>query len=245
MATLPPRNPVAEAFQRCIAMDASLGEQLAAFAASTAGYNAPFAAAIETLVARLQEFEVGSGAPGPGEIMPPFSLPDGEGRLVGLSDLLERGPAVMIFHRGHWCPFCRINSIAIARAQHRIERLGGQMVAIMPDRHPYPEILRSVAGSTFPFLTDADNGYAMSINLVFWVGEAMQRFIASVGNDVPRYQGNNSWLLPVPATFVIGQDGRVAARHVDPDYRKRMEVVDLIAAVARAAGVEGQDGAGL
>jgi peroxiredoxin len=76
-----------------------------------------------------------------------------------------------------------------------------------------------------------DNGYAMSLNLAIWVGAEMQHFMAKIGRMLPQYQGNDSWMLPIPATFIVGKDGRVKARFVDPDYRKRMTIEELIAAL--------------
>jgi peroxiredoxin len=75
-----------------------------------------------------------------------------------------------------------------------------------------------------------DNGYALSLNLAIWVGVEMQKMMAD-RQDLPAYHGNSSWMLPIPATFVVGQDGRVKARFVDPDYRKRMAIEDLLAAL--------------
>ncbi len=234
MTQTPPSAAIAEAFASALAMDAALPVQLAAFARAARDANPTFGAEVDALVDRLEAHSVGAASPGPGDVMPSFHLPDEAGRLVSLESLLERGPAVVIFHRGHWCPYCRISSVAIARAQARIEALSGQMVAVTPDLQPFAQRLRSFAGSSFPFLTDVDNGYALSLNLVFWVGAEMERRIAAIGNDVPRYQGSDSWLMPVPATFVVGRDQRVAARFLDPDYRRRMAVEDLIAAVADA-----------
>lgn len=224
----------AEIFARCAAMDASLPEQLAAFWQAVAAIGPDFAAEAEALVARLKEHEVGDTAPKPGEPMPPFALPDTTGRIVDLDGLLADGPAIVIFHRGHWCPFCRMSSLALGRAQDRIAALGVRVVAILPDRQPYAGALRDFAGCRFPFLTDPDNGYAMTLNLVFWVGDTMARMIAGIGNDVPRYQGNDSWLLPIPATFVIGRDGVVRERFLDPDYRTRFTIEALVDAAARA-----------
>jgi peroxiredoxin len=79
-----------------------------------------------------------------------------------------------------------------------------------------------------------DNGYALSLNLVVWVGAEMERMIASAGRDIPSYQGNTSWMLPIPATFVVGMDARIKARFVDPDYRKRMAVEALLTALRSA-----------
>ena len=74
-----------------------------------------------------------------------------------------------------------------------------------------------------------DNGYAMSLNLVFWVGDEMRKFMSEAGLDLAEFQGNKSWMVPVPATFVVGRDGVIRARFVDPDYRKRMTVETMLA----------------
>jgi peroxiredoxin len=79
-----------------------------------------------------------------------------------------------------------------------------------------------------------DNGYALSLNLVIWVGTEMERMISAAGGDIPNYQGNTSWMLPIPATFVVDQNGRVKERFVDPDYRKRMTVESMLAALRSA-----------
>ena len=104
------------------------------------------------------------------------------------------------------------------------------MAAIIPDRAHYAAIIRGEAEADFPVLTDMDNGYAMSLNLVFWVGEEMRAFMSAAGLDLPEYQGNECWMVPVPATFVVGRDGRIDARFVDPDYRKRMTIESMLAA---------------
>jgi len=100
----------------------------------------------------------------------------------------------------------------------------------MPDRQRYSSELKVSGELPFPILTDMDNGYALSLNLAIWVGAEMQKMMTG-RQDLPAFQGNSSWMLPIPATFVIGQDGRIRARFVDPDYRKRMAVEDLIAAI--------------
>jgi peroxiredoxin len=75
-----------------------------------------------------------------------------------------------------------------------------------------------------------DNGYALSLNLVIWLGAELQNMLKDL-RDIPDFQGNDSWLLPIPATFVVSPDGRVKARFVDPDYRKRMTIEELLAAL--------------
>jgi peroxiredoxin len=223
-----------EAFIECREMDASLAERLQAFADAVRRLGPNFQDAVDRLVTRLKEHDVGENAPKPGDKMPPFILPDENGQLVSLDKLLEGGPVAVTFHRGHWCPYCRINTHALAEAQEEIAAEGGQVAAIMPDREHFAAELKAESEAPFPLLTDFDNGYALSLNLAFWVGQEMQELMSSAGWDVARSQGSDTWLLPVPATFVVGTDGEVKARFVDPDYRKRMAIADLLSALRSA-----------
>ena len=166
--------------------------------------------------------------------MPPFAMPDEEGHIVTLADLLSRGPLAMTFHRGHWCPYCRINARALAEAQDQIAADGAHVTAIMPERQQFAAMFKSEGGVRYPVLTDIDNGYALSLNLAIWVGDEMQQILESDGRRVPQYQGNQTWVLPIPAIFVVAQDGLITARFIDPDYRNRMMVEDLLAALRNA-----------
>jgi peroxiredoxin len=234
MTARPLAELLEEAFVQCRDMDASLAERLQAFAEAVRAIGPHFQDAVDHLVDRLKEHDVGENAPKPGETMPAFVLPDERGRLVSLDTLLEKGPVAVTFHRGHWCPYCRINTRALAEAQEQIAAEGGQVAAIMPDRQHFTSELKAESEAPFPILTDFENGYALSLNLAFWVGAEMQELMSRAGWDVSRSQGSDSWLLPVPATFVVGTDGEVKARFVDPDYRKRMAIEDLLAALKNA-----------
>ena len=225
-----PREDLEQAFKRIRGMDASLGDQLKSFAESSRQRRPEFAAAIDRLVERLRGNGAGESAPQPGDLMPPFYLPDEAGHMVGLDHLLAAGPVAVTFHRGHWCPYCRININALAQAHQHISTEGGQIVAIMPDREQFSSELKIAGQIPFPILTDMDNGYALSLNLAIWLGTEMQKMMAD-RQDLPTYQGNSSWMLPIPATFVVGQDGRVKARFIDPDYRKCMAIEDLLTAL--------------
>jgi len=220
-----------QAFDQARDLDGSMSERLDAFANATRRFSPSTSAIVDRLVNRLREHNAGEDAPKPGDEMPPFLLPDEGGRLIGLKDLLAKGPAVVTFHRGHWCPYCRISINTLAKAQSRIDALGAQMVAIVPDRQQFAAEMRQESNVKFPILSDMDNGYAMSLNLAIWVGSEMEEFMIRIGRTLPRYQGNDSWMLPIPATFVVGRDGRIVARFVDPDYRKRMAIDELIAAL--------------
>lgn len=228
MATEIALTDLKQAFDQARDLDGSMNERLGLFVAAVRRQHPNAEAIVDRLVARLKDHGAGEAAPQPGDLMPPFVLPDENGRLISLNSLLEHGPAVVTFHRGHWCPYCRISINTLAKAQPRIEALGARMVAIVPDREHYAQEMKLDSNVMFPILSDIDNGYAMLLNLAIWVGSEMQEFMTGIGRVLPRYQGNDSWMLPIPATFVVAPDGRIKARFVDPDYRRRMAIEDLI-----------------
>src|SRR6516162_9401935 len=130
-------------------------------------------------------------------------VPDENGRLVSLQQLIERGPIAVMFHRGHWCPWCRITVNALVRVQSKIAEAKGQVIAIMPDRQPFATEFKREASSPFPVLIDMDNGYALSLNLAIWVGPDLERLLASYARALPVYQGNHSCIRQIPTTLVV------------------------------------------
>jgi peroxiredoxin len=223
-----------EVFLRCRDMDARLDERLKAYSSAVRTLIPDYASAVDQLVSRLADGGAGTKAPTPGEPMPPFVLPDENGRLTNLESLLDNGPVAITFHRGHWCPWCRISGRALAQVHRDIVARGGQVVAIMPERQRFAAEFKASAQYPFPVLTDLDNGYALSLNLAIWVGPDLERLLSSFGRSLPDYQGNDAWMLPIPATFVVSTDGRVAARFIDPDFRRRMSIEELLAALEAA-----------
>lgn len=221
------------AFQRCRDMEGTLNEQLRAYADAGRDIFPAYGEAVDRLVARLGENGGGENAPRPGEEMPPFLLPDEKGRLVSLPSLLAQGPVAVMFFRGHWCPYCRLNMRAVIQAEARIKAMGAQIVAIMPEIQAFTEQFKADSHAPFPMLTDLDNGYALSINLAIWLGAEIQDLLSH--QDMAKFHGNDGWMLPIPAVFVVGRDGIVKARFVDPDFRKRMEIDDLLEALEGAS----------
>jgi peroxiredoxin len=230
-----PTTALREIFVQCRDMDASLAERLATYSGAVAKYLPAYADAVNALVARLVRSGAGTSAPQPGEPMPPFLLPDENGRLVSLDGLLAAGPLALTFHRGHWCPWCRISIRALVQVQGEIEAAGGHVVAIMPETQRFAAEFKREAKSPFPVLTDLDNGYALALNLAVWLGPEVAGELTSIGRSLPDYQGNDAWMLPIPATFVVGRDALVKARFVDPDFRRRMAVEELVAALKSAS----------
>lgn len=221
------------AFQQCRDMEGTLTEQLAAYAAAGRHIFPAYSGAVDRLVARINQKGGGENAPRPGDPMPPFVLPDESGRLVDLETMLRLGPVAVMFHRGHWCPYCRLNIRAVARVQSQIAAQGGQVVIVMPERQEFTARFKSESGAVFPVLTDLDNGYALSLNLAIWLDSEIQQLLSY--QDMQSFNGSEAWVLPIPATFVVGRDGVVQARFVDPDFRKRMEIDDLLAAFRDAS----------
>jgi len=234
MTSLSPANAehLKLAFQECRDMEGTLNERLEAYAAAGREFFPAYGEAVDRLVARIHENGGGENAPQPGDPMPPFILPDETGRLINLNSLLEKGPVAVMFYRGHWCPYCRLNVRAVIEAFDRIKASGGQVVAIMPEIQEFAVKFKSDAQAPFPVLTDLDNGYALSLNLAIWLGTEIQQLLSY--QDLSDFHRNDGWVLPIPATFVVGRDGLVKARFVDPDFRKRVEIDDLIAALKKA-----------
>jgi peroxiredoxin len=222
---------LAEAFDEICMMDAPLNVRLAAYADRLRELNFPFAEAYDELVARLYAGEIGREAPMPGRLMPPFILPSKAGTLVSLQELLGAGPLVISFNRGHWCPFCKIELRTIASYHQSITAEGASVVSIMPDRQQFVGDLRDATANAIEILTDMDNGYAMSLGLVMWLGENVKQLMIGRGYHLETYQGGEGWYVPLPATFVVAQNGIIVTRYVDPDFRKRMEIREILDAL--------------
>ena len=169
-------------------MDAGLGERLEAYSNAVREFIPAYAEAVDQLVSRLSSSGAGLEAPRPGEPMPPFVLPDERGRLTSLESLLQNGPIAITFHRGHWCPWCRISASVMAQARRDIVAARGQIAAIMPERQRFAMEFKSNTKSPFPVFTDVDNGYALSLNLAIWVGPDLERLLSSFGRSLPDFR---------------------------------------------------------
>lgn len=206
----------------------SLGERLSEIAREARQRDPEGSAVVDRFVARLKEARSGDEAPQIGERMPPFMMPDHNGKLITSEQLLEKGPLVLVFHRGHWCPYCRMTIATLAEAQHRIGT--AKIVAISAETQRFTRRIRSETGANFTFLSDIDADYASAIGLAITVDPALIALYEQAGKRIPDFQGSKGWILPIPAVFVLDRQGIVRARHIDPDYRRRMEVEELLRA---------------
>ena len=166
-----------------------------------------------------------------GDEAPEFSLPDVQGNLVSLSGLLQRGPVVVTFYRGGWCPYCNIQLRAYQSILPQMAALGARLVAISPQ---LPDGSLDTAGKsdlTFEVLSDTGNSVARRFRLVHALPEELREALRSNDKALPAINGDGSWELPVPATYVIAPDRRVALASIEVDYRKRLEPDAILAAL--------------
>jgi peroxiredoxin len=224
-----------QALDSLLASDAPLAERLGAYARVLRELNQPFAEAVDRLVERLTLVHAGANAPTVGEPLPGFLLPDDSGHLVSLASLTGTGPIVVAFRRGHWCPYCQIATNALARMHTEAAARGARLVVITPEREAFSRLLKARTHASFPVLSDLDSGYALSISIAISVGEEMRQFMSTRGRDLATYHGNDAWILPIPATFVLDRHGTIVMRHVDADYRQRATIEDILAAIEAAS----------
>ncbi len=190
-----------------------------------------FANAYEKLVARLVAGHAGAQAPKTGDILPPFMLPDDQGRLVSLDDFSGAKSVVVSLNRGHWCTYCRVEFESMRSVNAEIERRGGAVLAITPDRQRYVRQLKEDLDLPFPLLSDMDNAYAMSLGLVVWCGDEVRTLYRGIDWNLNSFQGNDAWMVPIPATYIVAPDGRIKASFVEPDFRQRIEPAAIIDAI--------------
>ena len=170
-----------------------------------------------------------------GDVAPDFVLPDALGNAVALADLRAQGPVVLAFYRGAWCPYCNLEVQLLQQALPDIQALGATLVAISPQTPDNSLSLAEKHGLAFPVLSDAGNAVARRFGLVFTVPEALRAVYDKLGIDIPAHNGDGSFELPVPGTYVVGRDGTIAFAYANVDYTRRVAVGDILAALRTAS----------
>jgi peroxiredoxin len=160
---------------------------------------------------------------------PDFTLPDARGNAVTLSHLLTQGPVVMTFYRGQWCPYCHLQLRAYQQALPHMQARGASLVAISPQTPDHSRALAEKLELTFALLSDMGNQVARQFGLVFTIDEAVRGAHKQVGADLPRFNGIESWELPMAGTFLIDQAGTVRLAFVHPDFTRRLDPSVVIA----------------
>ena len=165
-----------------------------------------------------------------GSVAPVFALKDANGKQIRSADLLALGPLVVNFYRGRWCPYCVTELEAWRDLHDRLRERGALMVAIGPQIQRQSDFMAGQHKLPFPILTDTDNAVAEQFGLVYTVPEYHRDYYLSILVNIPFVNGEKSWRLPLPATYVIGQDGRVAFAEAHADFRVRPEPEEALAA---------------
>lgn len=180
---------------------------------------------------RLMSSNITDNASNVGDKAPEFSLPNVKGGDTTLSELLESGPVVLSFYRGGWCPFCNLEFKALHDKLPEMQALGATLVGISPEALAVSQQTAQDNALEFEVLSDEGNRVARDYGLVMVVDEAIRPHYMQWGIDIPTANGDETFELPVPATYVIDQSGVIRAAHVDKDYTKRMEPADIVAAL--------------
>ena len=211
-----------------------LEQQLAEFKAEFARTAPPGRPALyEAKIAELRASFALRHALAVGEAAPDFTLPGADGQAVSLAALLRDGPVVVTFYRGGWCPYCNIQLRAYQEALPEMAVLGARLVAISPQLPDGSLTTAEKNALTFRVLSDIGNAVARRFGLVYALPEELREALRANGKALPGINGDESWELPVPATYVLAPDGRVMLAHVDVDYRRRLPP-EAILAVLRA-----------
>jgi len=206
------------------------------FEAGKPPYNVP-PSVIETMHRATDEL-IASGAAAralkAGDRAPAFTLKDADGKNVSSADLLERGPLIVSFYRGVWCPFCNMELQALQAALPEFEAAGAKLAAISPQTAPNSRKSVRQNGLGFPILSDPGNEVAAAFGLRFALPAYLVDLYKGLKNDLPAFNGDASWTLPIPARYVIGQDGTILYAEVNPDHTRRPEPEDMLPSVRRA-----------
>jgi len=209
------------------------------FEAGKPPYSVPHSV-IETMhraTAELIASGAASRAKKAGDIAPSFSLKDPEGNVVSSSELLKKGPLVVSFYRGVWCPYCNMELQALEAAKSQFDKFGASLVAISPQTAPNSRKSIRQNKLTFPILSDAKGRVGAAFGLRFELTDYLIELYKSLKNDLPSFNDDPNWTLPMPARYVIGQDGMILYSEVNPDYTHRPEPEDMIPVLQRATAM--------
>jgi peroxiredoxin len=179
-------------------------------------------------VAELKAKHLAAGALAVGEKAPAFELSDHDGKIVSSAELLARGRVVMCFIRGRWCPFCVGQMEAMNLVLPQIEDAGAALVAVSPQTVKQSYFMHDQHKLRFPLLSDAGNKVARQFGLTYRVPAAQEAVYRRAFVNLPFANGDPSWELPIPATFVLDRDGTVLYASANEDYTERPEPSDIV-----------------
>lgn len=211
---------------------ASLADRLAEQkAAAQARLPADRMATLTAATAELKASGIEQRALQVGAAAPALTLPDALGKPVELASLWQRGPLVLVFYRGGWCPYCNLGLRAWQQHLPALAERGARLVAVSPQPPDASLTTTEKNELAFPVLSDSSLALAEAFGVAFELPPALVETYKAFGNDLAKVNGNGRWVLPVPATYLIDTGGRIVWAHVDADYTTRAEPAEVIAAL--------------
>lgn len=164
-----------------------------------------------------------------GSPLPPFTLTDAHDKQVRSSDLLANGPLLITFYRGEWCPYCNLALRALQKHLPQITAKGVTLVAVSPELPSQSFTTAEKNALSFPVLSDVGNKYAAQLGILFPHPETMKPVFAALGTDFVKRNGDDSLVVPVPATLLVDRDGVVRNTFIETDYSQRLEPTEALA----------------
>jgi len=194
--------------------------------------NPEFMKGVDEVIQQAKVFQEGINALGLNQQAPLFQLPNPQGQHVDLQDLLNKGPVVLTFYRGSWCPYCNLQLRALQARLKEIKALGAELVAISPQVPDDSLTEDQISNMDFIVLSDQDAKTAAQYGVAWEVPAfLLQHMRDDRGLDLESINNGNASILPIPATFILDKSGKVVWRFVDLDYRTRSEPDDIINAL--------------
>ncbi|KZF19175.1 AhpC-TSA-domain-containing protein [Xylona heveae TC161] len=164
----------------------------------------------------------------PGQKLPAFTLPNALGKDVSSTELLSKGPILITFYRGGWCPYCNVVLHHLQANLKEFEAKNVTLVAISPETPDTSLTTAEKAGLAFPVLSDKGNKFADQLGLVFKQPESVRPAFEKMGLDFAQRKGENTLDIPVPATLLVDQTGTVRNTFVEPDFTTRLDPKDAL-----------------
>jgi len=212
----------------------TLKEQTDAKIESGRKNNPEFMKGVDDIIKQAKAFEDGKNALKVNAKAPEFNLANAKGDQTALSALLNQGPVVVTFYRGSWCPYCNLQLRALQAKLNDIHALGATLVAISPEVPDESLTESEINNMDFIVLSDQDAKVASNYGVAWEVPDFLIDHMRVDRNlDLKKINNGNSSVLPIPATFIIGQDGLVKWNYINVDYRTRSEPEEIIAALKK------------
>jgi peroxiredoxin len=189
-------------------------------------------AVTDRAIAELQESGLAKRILPAGATAPDFELPDANGKLVCSSELRARGRLVISFYRGRWCPYCVAQLEALQQAWPQIQARVASLIAVSPQTQRQTSFAAEQHHLKFPLLSDAGNQVARKFGLVYAIPDYLKQQYKRTFVNLPLCNGDESWELPLPATYVIEPDGKVLFAEAHADYTRRMEPEEILTVLA-------------